>query len=1220
MKKLAMLTLAFALSLGLLASERTSATSLPAAKAIGLKALLTNLPAKHARKALAPIRKEEAEEKALVVPPAGLVTEQYTLVSMFMPQGGDFIEMLRADDHQQQLRIGFSGRHFYIQGLSTHFPDAWVCGELNADETKALIPAPQYLGSDTDAEGEQVDWFFDGYVMPQGFGDTLAISFSKQDRAFALGYNDALFEYDDYYDSYFRHITPQIVKAVPADDLVTPPAGLAVKDYLLVSDDYQSIRAQLKVGFNGADVYVRGFCPLIPDAWVKGTLKGDEIVFPKWQCFGETDIVGQALAQQGYEGIGSKKFYFYGFNRSTLTIGDVVLQYDKAADTMTGETAVVAASRVNVELAVEMLMGISIKPIHDVAATPRAVEISSVARQGTDYVLAFWHMGTDVEDNGLLTDKLHYRVLTGIGEQTSTVTFRPADYETLQSPLSLIPYGFADGKYFTSQVDWMDGNTYKGVRLKSGSIGTTNQIGIQLVYYGGGSTTESEVEWFTLDDALEMLIDEVYNAQSAYDGNNLFGRDEMHAAIERARNYYDELDGMDSEQRLAVNIFDILDETYALQAAEEAFRAANQETDGTLNLLQEEISNANNLSSDYDYPYLRDPLYEAIDHAQELLDEVLSLDEQAIKEFDMTVVQAEIDALKATEEEFKANNEVLKSKVEKAERLDAEISAAWQLYYDDEMPFDKDELWQAIDHAVNVLYDFNTQMPEVQLEYDITIITNELAVLQEAEKAYISTNTTFDNDEWLVLKDYYQSVNTSSWTNKWDFSADEPSAAALPGVTVHDGHVVAIDLSDNGVSGRFPYELLTLPYLEELNLEDNQLTGDIGEGTTQFVNANGNLTSALTHLDISGNQFSGNIGIIANALPELSRLDASRNRLEEVTPMVPTSVDLDLQEQDIQRVLDIRLQDLADGHLLQSVPNILLYNHYNQEYLNGMYFTFKETEVRDTEVTLREGEPLSIGWYRYAYTGKSGDLIQARRQWNNSYYYVQAYNSSFAFRLYFDQGDADFNGKVDLLDLQTQIDCMFDNHACINFTAANLWEDDIINVQDAVCMVNLLLDQKPTAAGTKHLLKAAEQPTEADACQVFVHNGRLFINATQPVAAFDIIVSAEDAISLSAELARHGLACSTKRADGYTHLIGYSLSGNTLPEGLTEIGSGLSGKVVHAQLAAKGAREIPAALNSVPTGIADALAGRRPADVRYTIPLGTRHAIDIDANGKKHLR
>ena len=71
--------------------------------------------------------------------------------------------------------------------------------------------------------------------------------------------------------------------------------------------------------------------------------------------------------------------------------------------------------------------------------------------------------------------------------------------------------------------------------------------------------------------------------------------------------------------------------------------------------------------------------------------------------------------------------------------------------------------------------------------------------------------------------------------------------------------------------------------------------------------------------------------------------------------------------------------------------------------------------------------------------------------------------SNFHLRFFFEQGDANFNGSIDILDVQSVINYMFEEYQNrpFNFTAANLWEDETINIQDAICGVNLLLEQSP---------------------------------------------------------------------------------------------------------------------------------------------------------------
>lgn len=1244
------------------------------------------------------------ESNEPVTPPIGLVTEEYTLISILYTAGDSGYDYLQRDDNQQSLRIGFSGKEVYFQGLSLTFPEAWVKGFVNDDQTAVTIPIPQYIGSIVNEEGETENRYFmaaDPYHQQEE--GTFAIQFSNENGFFALpAYYPAFYEADYNGISSVLLLFPQIVKGVPYDELVTPPDGIIWKDYLLEGENamgYGDLIHQLvKVGFQNNDVYISGLFPGLTDACIKGSLSGNEITFSKWQFLGVSDAISSLLGGQLKleEEIGSKKLYLYGIDLGSFSINDVVFKFDQTTGVMTGNAMIVGASRVCIELALWGTNNVVITPIADQAATPSVPEISSFMFMDNDYCLSFMLPVIDEEGSGMLPDKLCYKILIGNGSQTSTIAFKPADYETLQTTKALIPYEFTDGKYFTSIFNYYTAKLEKKVLLKDNLFTSLNKIGVQSVYYGGGTTNESEVAWFTIDEAIEQLREEINTAQYYLDDSRPFGMDTFRTEIDKANNFIYNIYSLDNDERDSYNILQILQEIRALKAAEDAYLAlnANADANNMLALLKAEIDNAYELYYDYDMPNGKDELFEAIDRARTIYDEIAALDEETLKdydlmviwdeieslreaeqyysdinikeddfvleleeeisnayeiyydyyynyngygmeafleiishaqdlvndyynldeeerlEFDMTVVMDEIAMLQDVEQQFVEFNERINGYLD---RLDTEISKAYDLCYDDDLTYDRDVLRNAINHAELMLSEFYGLEEEDVFGFDMSRFSDEIYSLKEAEQAFVVVNTIINENEWQILKDYYQSANSSTWERVWDFSSATRSRKALPGVKSYNGHVLNIYLRGNNINGKFPYEFLKLPNLEELDLSCNQLTGDIGDEMAQFLEDGNKTSSSLKFLDISQNKLSGNIGTIANALTGLTYLDASENQLEEVSPVIPKTVqNLYLDNQDIQREVELHIQDVEEGILLQSIPNILLYNHSKQSYQTDLTLQFSDNQGGKISMSF-SNESFEIDNYRYVYTGESGDLLNAST-WGH---YLTA---TLPIRLYFDEGDADFNGQVNILDLQTQIDYIVeDYYGVFNLTAANLWKDETINVQDAVCMVNHLLDKTSSAGSTMHRIKQKEQVQAEEENQVFIYSDRLYINATQPVAAFDIIISSEADINISSELSRYGLACSIKKSDGFSHLIGYSLSGNTLPEGLIEIGDGLAGEVVYAMCASKDACVIPVVLNRLPTDIVKPTSDKNPSDIKYIMPFGTKYSIYIDANRKKTI-
>ena len=1244
-----------------------------------------------------------SEDHEIVTPPAGLVTEDYTLVSQVGSSDDKEYSQLWDGDHLQTLQVGFDGSDIYIKGMSSIFPDAWIKGTLSEDQKTVKIPTPQYIGSRVGEDGESVDWFFEGYNY-ENYGDNdnnFFVNYNNEDGSFSISIWDEFYERDIYGSDWITLYYPQIVKDMLNDDVVTPPSGLATKDYMLKGKYWNgdTIQIPLKVGFYQDDVYVRGLFPGLPDAWIEGKLSGNEITFPKWQCLGESDEISQLMAEQSnLVEIESKKLYLFGLDLENYTTSDLVVKYDEVNGTMTGDVMVVGLSRTNLRFIVHVTQGFAITPISEKAATPSAPEISAFTIQDGDIAFSFNIPFMGTEGEGLVTDNLCYRILTENAGNISTVSFNPADYETLQETMSLVPYGFSDKKYFTPTYNYDSGKTENKVILKRSQFDSLNKIGVQSVYHGGGTTNESDVSWFTIENAINLLYEEIniaYNYLNDY--SNPLGRDDLQSAYEIASNLYYELSSMDEEAFQSYNIIYILDAIQSLKTAEKVFLQRNANCDERVIQLASEINDAYNLFYDEQMPYGKEELLAAISHAEQLRDEIASLDEEALKEYDMSIVDDEITALQEAKQIFMELNEKehdyiadLQSEISNAyslldydsynygrdafynaishaeellneyyyldeeERqefdmsiiteeiwnlqeaeeqftefndkvsynihiLSSGISEAYDLYYDNDLKFDKGILWEAISHANHLLSDIYDMDDETIFNFDFSVVPDEVDSLRVAVRNYVTINTIINEDEWQTLKAYCQSANPSEWLRTWDFSSSTRSRKSLPGVSSYNGHVLTIDLSSNNINAPFPYEFLKLPNLEMLILSDNKLVGDLGKGMTQFLEPATSVSSSIKRLDISRNQLSGNIGTIANALTGLDYLNASENRFDEVSPVIPNSVYLDLYHQDIQNPVDLHLSEVDEGTLLQHIPNILLYNHESQSYMSVLHLEFNDNQGENVGVLLRN-DSFEFDKYKYLYTGESGDLLSTIAPSNSSYSY-NAKDVTLPVRLYFDQGDADFNGRIDILDLQKQIECIVeDYYSAINFTAANLWKDETINVQDAVCMVNLLLDRNPSIDNAGRLIKQKERQQADEGNSVFLCDGKLFLSTTSPVAAFDIVVSSDNEMTLCSELKKHGLTCSVKKTDGQTHMVGYSLSGGTLPEGLTEIGGGLYGEVVYAMVAGKDAHEIPVSLNNIPTDIVKSTTDMGQDDIKYIIPLGTKHALFIDSNGKKTIR
>ena len=161
------------------------------------KALTTALPTAKGERTARP-----AKAPAVVVAPAGLVAEEYSIVSAGY------------DDEEQtgSVYVGFDGQDVYIQGLCSYLPEAWVKGQL--DGTTATFAADQYLGS------------FSGYDF---FFQDEEATFEYDAKAGRFSTDELVYTYfDNYYADYYDH--PVLTKVVEKAAMPANPSVIGLEE------------------------------------------------------------------------------------------------------------------------------------------------------------------------------------------------------------------------------------------------------------------------------------------------------------------------------------------------------------------------------------------------------------------------------------------------------------------------------------------------------------------------------------------------------------------------------------------------------------------------------------------------------------------------------------------------------------------------------------------------------------------------------------------------------------------------------------------------------------------------------------------------------------------------------------------------------------------------------------------------------------------------------
>lgn len=446
----------------------------------------------------------------------------------------------------------------------------------------------------------------------------------------------------------------------------------------------------------------------------------------------------------------------------------------------------------------------------------------------------------------------------------------------------------------------------------------------------------------------------------------------------------------------------------------------------------------------------------------------------------------------------------------------------------------------------------------------------------------------FNADEWAILQTVLPQLKEMGWSEPWDASQGMKCVSSIQGLNIEKGHVTGFDLNNQNLTGAFPFAILTLPQLESVDLSNNNLSGDLGTDTYAFTQQYPELTTNIKTLNISHNQLSGNVSPFANIFPSLTSLNASENCFEDVFPAISPSVtELDISKQTITRIIPFDLESLFEDDITANVPTILLYDHVNQTYLDdiNLLCTTPDNSWGMTLSYLNGQLTIPTVSGQNTYYGESGDMLNVAI----TYKYVTREGSDFRIQLYFNEGDGNFDGQVNVLDLQTSILYIMEKYPTrpFNFTAANLWKDDVINVQDIICQVNQLMTTEEEQAQAANARRNAPSSTVTDDAFVYVQDGKLVFNSNQPVAAFDLRINGANRLYPVNNLEQMGMTFVTMEETEGLHVIAYSMNGACIPSGTSVIGTVDSNTATlsHAMLSDSEANAITVSFSGMTTAI-----------------------------------
>jgi hypothetical protein len=175
-------------------------------------------------------------------------------------------------------------------------------------------------------------------------------------------------------------------------------------------------------------------------------------------------------------------------------------------------------------------------------------------------------------------------------------------------------------------------------------------------------------------------------------------------------------------------------------------------------------------------------------------------------------------------------------------------------------------------------------------------------------------------------------------------------------------------------------------------------------------------------------------------------------------------------------------------------------------------------------------------------------------------------------------------GVTDVLDVQHTLNRILGTASPFNRSAANTYADEVINVQDIVCTVNIVLNQQNTRA--RSLNRAQATDTQA---WLYAADGQLRLASTVEVGAIDVELRGVNTSQVSLLLNHSRFQMIGRNTEWGSRYMIFSPTGQTIPAGTETALLRMSGAGQPVSVACSDpqAQEVFVAVGSAPTGIAE---------------------------------
>ena len=202
-------------------------------------------------------------------------------------------------------------------------------------------------------------------------GNTIALNDFPEWRKTLTVYRSDTKEYlalGDYATVYTVFDEPQVV--TPPEGLVTQTMPVSGLEYVGAAST--KLESTVQVGWQGNDVYIQGLLRPLPEAWIKGTLSGREITFPR-AYMGKDDVA---------------PYFFAGYTSSGMI--DAMAYYDAAENTIMFNGSAEFNSSLSYQDMRIYFNGLFIGNLPDVVTPPASLQTKEAPLHGRTYNGSAW--------------------------------------------------------------------------------------------------------------------------------------------------------------------------------------------------------------------------------------------------------------------------------------------------------------------------------------------------------------------------------------------------------------------------------------------------------------------------------------------------------------------------------------------------------------------------------------------------------------------------------------------------------------------------------------------------------------------------------------------------------------------------------------------------------------------------------------------------------------